>query len=193
MLSTLHHRGWEMDWSLAASHETWSGVPQFLWRDTRTRCSMSGSMLLLGRCTYWCVTCWYADLLLLCLSPPPSLPPSVSLPLSPSLVSLPPSLSLSPSLSSLPLSLTSSPILVNTHMCVIAIYRSRRATLISGSDGGRTPSRLKTTSSWPRTTFPSTLWSFPVRCSGLRITIHCSTISVPQVRIHIVTVQRPVA
>ena len=155
-------------------------------------------VLCLVRCSYWVgvhIDALPADMQTYSYSVSlpllPSLPLFLSLSLPPWSPSLP--LSLSPSLSSLPLSLTSSPILVNTHMCVIAIYRSRRATLISGSDGGRTPSRLKTTSSWPRTTFPSTLWSFPVRCSGLRITIHCSTISVPQVRIHIVTVQRPVA
>ena len=51
MLSTSHHHGWEMDWSLAVLHETWSGALQFLWRGTRTRCFTSGSMLLLGMCT----------------------------------------------------------------------------------------------------------------------------------------------
>ena len=41
--------GSRKDSNPGVSHVTWSGVPQSLWRVTRTKCFMSGLMLLLGR------------------------------------------------------------------------------------------------------------------------------------------------
>ena len=58
-----------------------------------------------------------------------------------------------------------------------AICPSLPATLINGSNGGRTPRKYSSTSSWPRTTFPSTLLSFHVHYLVLTATTLCSTTS----------------
>ena len=49
---TSHAAGSRRDWNRGASHGTWSGAPQSLWRVTRTKSSTFGSMLLLGKVSW---------------------------------------------------------------------------------------------------------------------------------------------
>ena len=49
ILAWLHLHGWGMAWNQDQFQEIWSGVLQFLWKGTQTRCFMSGLMLQLGK------------------------------------------------------------------------------------------------------------------------------------------------